>query len=88
MIACSPTPAELQETQGGWQELLLLALVSRTEVPGGLRLEFHSESSDALRQLVEIERDGCPSITFELSGPVVTLTVAGNGESAVREMWA
>jgi hypothetical protein len=38
VIACSLTPADLEETQGVWQTLFRLVLVSRAEVPGVLEL--------------------------------------------------
>lgn len=62
--------------------------MSREEVPGGLRLEVHPGSAEALHSLVDIERDCCQWITFELDGPIVTLTSTGAGEAAIREMWA
>jgi len=87
-ISCTLTPDDLRETQGAWQKLLRLSLVSREEVTGGLRLEVHPGSAEALRQLVDIERECCRWITFELDGPVVTMTSPGAGESAIRVMWA
>ena len=87
-ISCTLTPDDLRETQAAWQKLLRLSLVSREEVTGGLRLEVHPGSAEALRQLVDIERECCRWITFELDGPVVTMTSAGAGESAIRVMWA
>jgi len=87
VIACTLTPDDLQEVGDAWQKLFRLSLVSREEVPGGLRLEVHPGSAGALRSLIDIERECCQWITFELDGPVVTMTAAGDGESAIREMW-
>jgi hypothetical protein len=86
-IACSLTPRELEDVGAAWQRLLRLSLVSRDEIDGGIRLVFHAGSADALRQLIDIERECCPWITFELDGPRVTMTAAGAGESALRGMW-
>jgi hypothetical protein len=86
-IACTLTPDDLKETRNAWQKLFRLSLISREEVPGGLRLEVHSGSADALRQLIDIERDCCRWIAFELDGPVVTMTSPGDGEAAIRAMW-
>ena len=87
VIACTLTPDDLKEVGEAWQKLLRASLVSRDEVPGGLRLEVHPGSAGALRSLIDIERECCQWITFELDGPVVTMTSAGHGESAIREMW-
>ncbi|HYL07350.1 MAG TPA: hypothetical protein VEU76_02300 [Candidatus Udaeobacter sp.] len=86
-IACTLTPDDLKQTRNAWQKLFRLSLVSRDEVPGGLRLQVHSGSVDALRQLIDIERECCRWITFELDGPVVTMTSPGDAESAIRAMW-
>ena len=88
VIACTLTPEDLKETEQAWRKLLGLSLVSREEVPGGLRLEVHPGSAEALRSLIDIERDCCRWITFELEGPVVTMTSPGDGEAAIREMWS
>ncbi|MCA1679302.1 MAG: hypothetical protein LC777_10330, partial [Actinobacteria bacterium] len=84
-IACTLTQDELKETQLAWTKLFQFSLVSREEIPGGLRLMVHPESANALRQLVDIERQCCRWITFQLDGPSVTMTAAGPGESAIRE---
>ena len=86
-IACTLSPAELRDTQAAWQKLFRLSLISRQVVPGGLRLVVHEGSAEALRRLVEIERDCCAWITFELDGPSVTMTGAGPAASAIREVW-
>lgn len=88
VIACTLTPDDLKETQRAWQKLISLSLVSREEVPGGLRLAVHPGSAEALRSLIDIERDCCRWITFELEGAVVTMTSPGAGEAAIREMWS
>ena len=88
VIACTLTPEDLKETGKAWQKLFQLSLISRDEVPEGLRLEVHPGSADALRSLIDIERDCCRWITFELDGPAVTMTSPGAGEAAIREMWS
>jgi hypothetical protein len=87
-IACTLTPDDLQETQVAWHKLLSRSLVSRQEIPGGVRLVIHPGSSEALRQLIDVERECCGWITFQLHGPAVEMTAPGPGESAIREMWA
>jgi len=87
VIACTLTPDDLREVGDAWQKLFRLSLVSREEVPGGLRLEVHPGSAGALRSLIDIERECCQWIDFQLDGPVVTMTSPGTGEATIREMW-
>lgn len=87
IVACSLSHSELEETGAAWQKLFRLSLASRDEVPGGLRLVFHPGSSEALRKLIDVERECCPWITFELDGASVTMTSSEAGASAIREMW-
>ena len=61
--------------------------MAREEVPGGLRLEVNPASTEALRQLVDIERECCQWITFALDGPTVTMTAEGEGDSIIRQTW-
>src|SRR5260370_38437570 len=86
-IACALTADELTETESAWKKLLRLSLVSRQEIPGGVRLTVVRRSEAALRQLIDIERECCRWITFELDGPSVTMSAPGAGESAIRELW-
>jgi len=86
-IMCTLSTDELSDTRAAWQKLFRTALVVREEIPGGLRLLVRDDSAEALRQLIEIERDCCRWITFQLDGPRVFITAEGAGESAVREMW-
>jgi hypothetical protein len=87
IVACTLSRSELEETGAAWQKLFRLSLVSRDEVPDGLRLVFHPGSADALRQLIEVERECCRWITFELDGATVTMTSPGPGAATIREMW-
>ena len=87
IVACTLTPKDLKNTQSAWQKLFRLSLVSREDIRGGLRLVMHPGSAEALRQLIDIERECCRWITFELDGPVVTMTAPGPGAAAIREMW-
>lgn len=87
IVACSLSRTELEDTAAAWQKLFRLSLLSRYEVPGGLRLAFHPGSAAALRSLIDIERECCRWITFELDGATATMTSPGAGASAIREMW-
>ncbi|HEX2646295.1 MAG TPA: hypothetical protein VHO95_03640 [Candidatus Dormibacteraeota bacterium] len=87
-VACTLTADELKDTQKAWRKLFGTGLISREEIPGGIRLVVNDGSADALRQLIDVERECCPWITFDLRGPVVTMTADADGEAAIREMWS
>jgi len=87
VVACTLSRSELEATGAAWQKLFRLSLVSRDEVPDGLRLVFHPGTVEALRQLIDVERECCRWITFELDGATVTMTSPGAGAAAIREMW-
>jgi hypothetical protein len=86
-IMCTLSKDELSDTRAAWQKLFRTALKVREEIPGGLRLVVREDSAEALKRLIEIERDCCRWITFRLDGPTVSMTAHGVGESALREMW-
>ncbi|TMC55737.1 MAG: hypothetical protein E6J20_00040 [Chloroflexi bacterium] len=86
-IVCTLTTDELRDTRSAWQKLFRTALLSREEIPGGIRLVVNDGSAEALGRLIEIERDCCRWITFELDGPSVSMSAEGEGASAIRSMW-
>ena len=86
-IACTLSADDLKDVQAAWQKLFRTSLISRDLVPGGLRLTVHPGAETALRQLIDIEVDCCRWITFELTGPSVTMTAEGDGEQVIRTMW-
>jgi len=86
-IMCTLSRDELSDTRAAWQKLFRTALVVREEIPGGLRLLVREDSAEALRQLIDIERDCCRWITFELDGPRVSMTAEGAGATVLRSMW-
>lgn len=87
-IVCTLSKDELTDTRAAWQKLFRTAVLVREEIPGGLRLVVNEGSAEALRQLIEIERDCCRWITFKLDGPTVSMTAEGVGVWALRSMWA
>jgi hypothetical protein len=86
-IVCTLSKDELSDTRSAWQKLFRTALLVREEIPGGIRLTFNDGSAEALRQLIEIERECCRWITFELDGPAVAMTAEGDGADAIKAMW-
>ncbi len=87
-VACTLSAEELRDTRSAWEKLLRASLVLREEIPGGLRLVVNDGSAPALSALIEIERECCPWITFELDGPAVSMTAEGEGAAALRSTWA
>ena len=86
-IMCTLSKDDLVDTRAAWQKLFRTALVVREDIPGGLRLLVREDSAEALRQLIDIERECCLWITFRLDGPQVWMTADGAGEAAIRESW-
>ena len=86
-IACTLTLDDLKDVRGAWQKLLRTSLVSRDEVPGGLRITVTPGGENALKQLIDIEQQCCSWITFVVDGPTVELTAQGAGEQVIRAMF-
>ena len=63
-------------------------LVERDAVPGGIRLSAQPGAAAALLDLIELERECCAWIQFEVTdGAVVTLTADGDGETVLAGMF-
>lgn len=63
-------------------------LVARDVVPGGIRLTPAPGAAAALIDLVDLERECCAWIRFDVSaGSIVTLTAEGDGEAVLAEMF-
>ena len=63
-------------------------LVDRELVPGGLRLSAAPGAAAALIELIDLERDCCGWINFDVSqGSIVTLTAEGEGEAVLVGMF-
>ena len=63
-------------------------LVERYAVPGGVRLHAAPGAVDALIDLVDLERECCAWIHFEvLERSVVTMTAEGDGEAVLAGMF-
>jgi hypothetical protein len=87
-IACSLPQAELADRARAWKKLLRTSLLARERVAGGLRLTVHPGALLALRELVELERDCCPWITFSFDGENLTMTASDTGEETVVQMFS
>ena len=87
-IVCTLSAEELENRELAWQKLLASGLVIRSRVPGGIRLTAERGAAAALMQLVDLERECCPWITFDVSSrSAVTLTAKGDGEAVLLQMF-
>ena len=84
-IACTLTASDLKDREGAWNKLMGSGLVGRDLVPGGIRLRA---APGAAAALIDLERECCAWIQFEVSGgSVVTLTAEGDGEAVLASMF-
>jgi hypothetical protein len=87
-IACTLSASDLKDREGAWKKLLGSGLVQRDLVPGGIRLSPAPGAAAALIDLIDLERDCCAWIHFEVAdGSVVTLTAEGDGEAVLAGMF-
>jgi hypothetical protein len=87
-IACTLSSEDLRDRAGAWVKLMASGLVQRDEVPGGIRLSAVPGAAASLLELVELERECCAWIQFEVrDGAVVTMTAEGGGEAVLTEMF-
>jgi hypothetical protein len=86
-IACTLSAEDLQDRGLAWQRLLASGLVSRERLAHGIRLRAEPGAGDALMQLVDLERECCDWINYDVAGSVVTMTAEGDGEAVLAGMF-
>jgi hypothetical protein len=87
-IACTLSAAELEDREGAWRKLMASGLVERDVVPGGIRLTPAPGAAASLIDLIDLERECCAWIRFDVGDrSVVTLTADGDGESVLAGMF-
>ncbi|HEY8953371.1 MAG TPA: hypothetical protein VIP78_12520 [Candidatus Dormibacteraeota bacterium] len=87
-IACTLSSEDLRDRAGAWVKLMASGLVQRHEVPGGIRLSAAPGAAASLLQLIELERECCAWIQFDVrDGAVVTMIAGGEGEAVLTEMF-
>jgi hypothetical protein len=86
-IACTLTASELKDRGAAWGKLFASGLLRRERVPGGIRLIAEPGAAVALVELVDLERECCEWIDFEVDGPAVTMTADGAGEDVLAGMF-
>jgi len=88
-IACTLSAADLKDRESAWRKLMASGLVKRDLVRGGIRLTAEPGAAAALIQLIDLERECCAWINFDVSeGSVATLTAEGAGEAVLAGMFA
>ncbi len=86
-IACTLSAADLKDREGAWRKLMSSGLVAREVVPGGIRFDAAPGAAVALMELIDLERECCAWINFEVDGSTVTLTAEGDGETVIAGMF-
>ncbi|HEY8814981.1 MAG TPA: hypothetical protein VIP57_07750 [Candidatus Dormibacteraeota bacterium] len=87
-IACTLSADDLRDRAGAWAKLLDSGLIRRDVVPGGIRLSAEAGAAASLVELIELERECCAWIQFDVrDGAVVTMTAEGDGEAVLTEMF-
>jgi hypothetical protein len=87
-IACTLSASDLQDRQGAWNKLMGSGLVARDVVPGGIRLSPAPGAAAALIELIDLERECCAWIQFEVGADSeVTLTADGEGAAVLAGMY-
>lgn len=87
-IACTLSASDLKDRQGAWNKLMGSGLVAREVVPGGIRLSPAPGAAAALIELIDLERECCAWIKFEVGdGSVATLTTEGEGAAVLAGMF-
>jgi hypothetical protein len=87
-IACTLSADDLEDREGAWRKLMSSGLVERDVVTGGIRLRPAPGAASALIELINLERECCAWIHFDVGdSSVVTLTADGDGEAVLAEMF-
>src|SRR5712691_342410 len=87
-IACTLSASDLKDRQGAWNKLMGSGLVARELVPGGIRCSPAPGAVAALIELIDLERECCAWIQFEVGdGSVVTLTAEAEGAAVLAGMF-
>ena len=93
-IACTLTAADLRDREGAWAKLLGSGLVDRERVAGGIRLHAEPGAAAALVELIDLERECCAWIDFDVTLDPATgeadvrLTAEAEGEAVLAGMFA
>lgn len=87
-IVCTLSRSELKDRGRAWQKLLGSGLVYRDRIAGGIALRAEPGGAAALMDLIDLERECCEWMSFEVVGEgEVRLTAEGAGEAVLAGMF-
>jgi hypothetical protein len=88
VVACTLSVSELRDREGAWRKLLGSGLVDRTDIPGGVQLSAAPGAAAVLMTLIDLERECCAWIHFEVpNATTVRLTADGDGATVLAGMF-
>lgn len=86
-IVCTLTAADLRDRGAAWRKLWASGLITRVRVSGGIRLSAQPGGVGALHELIELERECCAWIDYDVDATGATLTAQGDGEAVLAGMF-
>ena len=86
-IVCTLTADDLRDRGAAWRKLWASGLLKRERIPGGIRLSAEPGGAEALIELVNLERECCAWIDYDVDATGATLTADGDGEAVLAGMF-
>jgi hypothetical protein len=86
-IVCTLTANDLGDRADAWRKLWASGLIRRDRVAGGIRLSAEPGGVEAMHELIDLERQCCAWIDFEVGATGATLTAYGDGEAVLAGMF-
>src|SRR4029077_17241694 len=86
-IVCTLASSDLRDRGVAWRKLFASGLLNRDRVPGGIRLSAQPGAVEALRALIDLERECCAWIDYDVDSKGATLTAEGGGEAGLAGMF-
>ena len=86
-IVCTLTSSDLRDRGAAWRKLFASGLLNRDRVPGGIRLSAQPGAVEALRELIDLERECCAWIDYDVDSNGATLTAEGDAEAVLARMF-
>lgn len=86
-IVCTLTAADLRDRGAAWRKLWASGLLKRERIAGGIRLTAEPGGIEALNELIDLERECCAWIDYDVDARGATLTAEGDGEPVLARMF-